>query len=197
MPTHTSVTLTTTAHRIAFAAISFLAPWATTAFPLLAGAVLVQKGIRLPQALAYVEIAAFGPAIGTLLSGFIVDRIPRKVAVQICIFAMIACGAVFASASVDVLILAASLLFSTFVALYLPTANVYFGEVHATASRGRALSTLWAFNRLGAAISPLVLLPLLRSAGAGAMVAVIATALLLSSVLWVVCPPGSTGQEID
>ncbi len=185
-----------TFRRIVFALLSFLSPWATSTFPLLSGALLLQKGLHLPQALLYMGISFFGPPIGTLLSGFVVDLIPRKTFLQICLYAMLACGLAFVVSSNLVVVVASSFLFTTLTTLYLPATNIYFGEVHTTLERGRALSSLWAFNRIGAALAPLLLLPLMRASGPMTMFAVIAAALVVSSLLWLTCPSGARRMEI-
>src|SRR5262249_15908349 len=59
-------------------AMYFLSPWATIGFPLLIGAVLVEKGFRVADSLLYVGVAMFGPSIGVLAGALFIDRLERR-----------------------------------------------------------------------------------------------------------------------
>ena len=61
---------------VLIAAMYFLSPWATVGFPLLSGAVLVEKGFRVTDSLLYLGVAMFGPTIG-VLAGVARDRPDR------------------------------------------------------------------------------------------------------------------------
>lgn len=178
------------------ALLYFLSPWSTVTFPLLIGAVLVNKGFRLNDTLLYVGVSMFGLVIGSALSSGFVDRIPRRLALAGCAAAMTLCGLVFAMSESPAWLIAASTLFTLFSALYVPTLTMYGAEVFPTHSRARLSSMAWAFNRLGAAIAPFVLLPLLHGAGALAMFGVIAVALVGSVVVMWFCPTGYAGRAV-
>lgn len=180
----------------AVALLYFLSPWSTVAFPLLIGAVLVDKGFRLSDTLLFVGVSTFGLVVGSGLSSMFVDRIQRRTALAGCAAAMAASAIGFALSDSSVWLVATSTLFTLFAALYVPTLSMYGAEVFPTAMRARFSAFAWAFNRLGAAVAPLLLLPLLHAAGALAMSLTIAAVLVGSlAVLWI-CPPGHAGRPV-
>lgn len=171
-------------------ALFFVSPWSTVAFPILTGAALMGKGFDLSDALLYVGLANFGPAVGTLLAAFVVDRMGRRASLLFCAVLMLSSGYGFANSETPNWLVATSLAFSLAAALYIPILNIYCAELLATPSRASMLSGAWTANRVGAAIAPLCLLPLLHAAGTGAMFSVIAGSLLIGMVLLGVSMPG-------
>jgi putative MFS transporter len=172
------------------AAIFLLSPWATVAFPILSGAVMAQKGYRLSDTLLVLGLSWFGPLVGTLLASSSVDRLERRLALSLCAVAMAVAGTLFVAGDGAVGLAVASAAFTLFSALYVPTLTMYSAELFPTVARARSLAAAWAFNRVGAAIAPLLLLPLLHTSGAGAMFGVIALTLLASVLLLGVAPRG-------
>lgn len=172
------------------AAIFLLSPWATVAFPILSGAVLAQKGFRLSDTLLLLGLSWFGPLLGTLLASSSVDRLERRLALSLCALAMAISGTVFVVSDDAAWLVVASAAFTMFSALYVPTLTMYGAELFPTVARARSLAAAWAFNRVGAAIAPLLLLPLLRGSGAVAMFGVIALTLLASLLLLGAAPRG-------
>jgi putative MFS transporter len=75
--------------------------------------------------------------------------------------------------------------------------TMYGSEVFPTGQRARYSSTAWAFNRIGAAAAPFVLLPLLHGAGVVAMVSVIIGTLALSLLVLRFCPQGYAGRAVS
>ena len=172
------------------AILFFLMPWSTVAFPILTGALLVGKGFKLSDALLYVGLSTFGPVLGTLVAAYGIDRVPRRVSMAICALIMLAAGYTFAISMTPGWLVGVSVLFTLASALYVPILSLYSAELFATQIRARAMSIAWAFNRAGAAIAPLVLVPLLRSGGTTAMYLVIGGTLVLSVVLLAASIPG-------
>ncbi|MDY0746353.1 MFS transporter [Paucibacter sp. R3-3] len=177
-------------HQAVVAGIFLLSPWATVAFPILSGAVLAQKGYQLSDTLLVLGLSWFGPLIGTLLASSSVDRLERRVALCLCAVAMVAAGGLFVIGDGAAWLAATSIAFTLASALYVPTLTMYSAELFPTAARARSLAAAWAFNRIGAAIAPMLLLPLLHSAGATAMFGVVALTLLGSLLLLGVAPRG-------
>ncbi len=173
-----------------------LSPWATVAFPLLSGAVLSSKGIRLSDTLLFVGLSTFGPVLGTLASAHHIDAVGRRLALGGCALAMGIAGAAFVSSSSATGFVLASGAFSVFAAIFVPTLTTYAAELFPTGRRAGALAGCWAFNRAGAAMAPLVLLPLLASQGASAMMAVIAGTLAAATALLLLLPGGREGQAV-
>ncbi len=179
------------------AALYFLSPWSTVAFPLLSGAVLAHKGFKLPDTLLYIGLSTFGPTIGTALAATAVDRVDRRVALMACAAAMLGCGTAFVATDSPLWLVVAATAFNLFLSLYIPVLSVYSAELFPTRVRASSLAGAWALNRLGAALAPLVMLPLLRNAGATSMFAVIAAALLAGMLVVVLAPKGRQRRSID
>jgi putative MFS transporter len=178
------------------AALYFLSPWATVAFPLMTGVILTQKGFRLSDTLLYVGLSNFGPLLGTLLVALGVDRIGRRAALAICAGVMMATGWLFVSSNTPIWLIAGSFGFSLVSILAVTLLNLYGSELFPTQSRATALSAAWAFNRVGAACAPLLLLPLLGSTGPKAMFLVIALSLCLNVALLTIAPPGRPRRSV-
>ncbi len=178
------------------ASLFLLSPWSTVAFPLLTGAVLAHKGFELQDTLLYVGLSLFGPLIGTLMASLGIDRIGRRAALALCAAAMVASGIGFSASNAPLWLIVSSVAFTIAAALYVSTLNVYGAELFPTRTRASSIASAWAFNRVGAAVAPLVLLPLLRHGGAMAMFAVIAATLIASIVLLAVSPRGRQRQPV-
>ncbi len=178
------------------AALFFLSPWSTVAFPLLSGAVLSQKGFKLSDVLLYVGVSTFGPMLGTLLAALYVDAVGRRAALAACAAAMAAFGAVFVGSATPLWLMASSFGFMVFASLFIPVLNLYGAELFPTAGRATAIAGAWAFNRVGAAVAPLLLLPLLSGGGALAMFAVIGASLAASVALLALAPQGRQRRPV-
>jgi len=110
--------------------------------------------------------------------------------------AMLVSGLIFVSSATPGVLILASSMFSLVVAVFLPTLNVYATEAVGGNSSASLIVGAWAFNRLGAAAGPLLLLPLLRYAGPMSMYAVMALAILASVGLLLIGPRGRARQLI-
>ncbi len=178
------------------AIFNLVTPWATVAFPVLSGAILIQKGVKLPDALLYVGIAATAPVLSLLVSAMGLDRLGRRTVLWAAALAMIVSIVSFLCGSGPVVLIGAGFVFQIAVSLFLPTVSIYFAEQFPTAVRGRATSALWALNRFGSVIAPLVLLPLLHSRGPLSLAVVIGASLLTAMGLLWIMPPGRARQEL-
>lgn len=178
------------------AALSFLSPWSTVAFPLLSGAILAQKGFKVTDTLLYVGLSTFGPLVGNLLIATVIDRIGRRTAMVACSIGMMAAGTAFVVSGTPVALIVSSFAFTLLVSMQLSFLNLYLSELFPTETRGRAVAGAWAMNRVGAALSPLLLLPLLHDKGAYTMFAVIAATLLAAVVLLVFAPAGAGRRAV-
>lgn len=178
------------------AALSFLSPWSTVAFPLLSGAILAQKGFKVTDTLLYVGLSTFGPLVGNLLVATVIDRIGRRTAMVACSIGMLAAGTVFVMSGTPLLLIASSFTFTLLVSMQLSFLNLYLSELFPTETRGRAVAGAWGLNRVGAALSPLLLLPLLHGKGADTMFAVIAATLLATVALLAFAPSGAARRAV-
>ncbi|WP_157615098.1 MFS transporter [Variovorax paradoxus] len=173
-----------------YAGLCFLSPWSTAAFPLLIGAMLVQKGFKLSDTLFYVGLSAFGPIIGTLLAAFAIDRFDRRLTLAGCAAVMLVSGVAFEFTNQPAWLLAATASFFLCSAVYLPMLNIYGTELFDTRLRASAVAGAWAFNRLGAAVAPLLLIPILDRGGTLPVMAVIWCSLVTGILLVAVSAPG-------
>ncbi len=180
-----------------FVAFSFFAAWATVTFPVLSGAILVQKGVKVPDALLYVGIAAIGPFVSMFASSFLLDRLGRRPTLWAAGMVMGAMAAAFVMGNAPWLLIASGLLFQIANSIFVPTTSLYLAEVFSTRSRARATSSLWAVNRLGSVVAPLLMLPLLHSQGALPLFLIIAATLVICLLLLFVMPRGRAGQTVD
>jgi putative MFS transporter len=170
--------------RFAFVSAMYaLHPLASVAFPLLTGPVLLARGFGITDTLLYVGLATFGPVIGTLGAGFLVDRIERRTTIAICAASMLTALALFFATAYPILLMAAVVLFNVFASLYSPAMTTYGAELYPDGSRAAATSAAWALNRIVAAGAPLILLPLLHPHGAAPLAATVCVSLLLTMVL--------------
>jgi putative MFS transporter len=96
---------------------------------------------------------------------------------------MAAGGLAFAASRAPLWLMAAGIAFNLVGSIYIAALSIYGAELFPTALRATASSAAWAVNRVTSALVPLALLPLLKSAGALAMLGVIAAALCASAIL--------------
>jgi len=178
------------------AALSFLSPASTVAFPLLSGAVLAQKGYQLTDTLLYVGLSVSGPCVGNLLVATVIDRLARRTAMVLCALGMLVAGMVFVVSDTPVWLVAGSFVFTLLVSMQLSFLNLYLSEQFPTPIRARAVAGAWACNRVGAAIAPLILLPILHGMGPVAMFAVIAATLLAGMALLLMAPVGEAQRQL-
>lgn len=169
-------------------ALFFLSPWSIVAFPLLSGALLIEKGIRLSDTLYFLALSTLGPVLGTVIAAFGIDRLDRRWALGIFALGMFGAGAVFNVSNQPVWLVASSFTLLLCASLYIPTINVYASELFPPAVRARAISRAWTMNRIGAAAAPIVLLPILATGGPTVMFAVIGLALGLSVLVLLISP---------
>ncbi len=179
------------------AALFSLSPWATVAFPLLTGAVLTQRGFKLDAALLIFGLSSLGPLVGNLVASTILDRIDRRLAMASCAFAMLACGTAFIFGSGTMSLIVAMGLFNLAISLYVTLLTVYGAELFPTGKRASATAGAWALNRIGGALGPLLLVPMLRSAGPATMFAVVAASLVATLAVLAAAPRGRQRQAVS
>ena len=178
------------------AALYFLSPWATVAFPLLTGPILLHRGLSLQDSLLHVGLATFGPIIGTFTLGPLMDRVERRTSLVLFAVMMLVTAVGFITLPYAAVTTIAVVLFSTGVALYTPALTVYGAELFPYRSRAAATSAAWALNRLAACLAPIVLIAVCGSS-ATVLTASVCIALIASILLVRAGPPGSMGKALD
>ncbi|MDB5528760.1 MAG: transporter [Devosia sp.] len=182
---------------VLIAALYLMRPWATVGFPVIAGAVLIAKSYRLDQSLASVGIGGFGAALGALLAATVVDRLPRRTSLAICSLALMGAGLLFAIGNDLMVLVLAMAAFNFLAAIYGPLLSIYAAEIFPTGIRASATATAWSANRIGSALAPLALLPLLQFYGPVLVLATIAATLLVNLILIAAFGPrGLAGQPL-
>lgn len=178
------------------AALYFLAAWSTVAFPLLSGAVLMEKGLKLSDTLLVVGIATFGPFLGSLLTSTFADAFERRTTLAGCAVVLLIAMAGFLLSETSLMLASTGLVVTLVAAIYVPMLNLYGAEFADGGRRGGMVTGAWTFNRIGAALSPLLLLPLLKSEGTGAMFGVMGASLLLSLLVLAWSPRGAASRTV-
>jgi putative MFS transporter len=176
--------------------LSLQTPWSGAGFPLIVGAVLAQKGFKLPDTLLFMGVGMLGPAFGSWLAAPFIDRWERRVALALFSTVQLTAIGVFIVSRAPAVLVAAYFTFGLFAALILPTLTLYVAELFPTDQRARASSSAWTMNRVASALAPLALVPLVRSNGPS-------WAFLLLAVVWVMlvavlalAPPGRQRRAI-
>ncbi|SHM30852.1 MFS transporter [Rhizobacter sp. OV335] len=177
-------------------ALFALSPWATSSFPILSGAILTQRGFALNDALMVVSLSMVGPMAGNFVSSMSLDRIDRRHGLAACSVVLALSGATFVSSDVSWQVLTAATVFGMATSIYLSTLNLYAAELFPTEGRSRRLASAWALNRIGAAVAPLLLVPLLHDQGAEAMFAVVACTIVAALGLTYLSPRGRQRQAV-
>ena len=175
----------------------FLTPWATVGFPLLSGAVLIEKGFRVTDSLLYLGVAMLGPTLGALAAALVIDRAERRTTLVLCGIAMALAAMVFAASATPAALMLSSLAFTLVGAIYVGALSIYGAELFPTAVRAAANASAWASNRVASAVAPLVLLPLLKTGGAIIMTLAIAAALAAATALVAFGPRGLARRPVE
>jgi putative MFS transporter len=177
-----------------FVALHTLSPWATVAFPLLSAAVMMEKGFKVDQSLAFAALSMLGPPLGTLLTALVIDRLERRACLAVLTGTMAILGTVFATSGTFLILVLVGIAFNTAAATYGSLLALYATEVLPTSLRASALTCAWAGGRIAAALAPIALLPILAAYGPHAMFAVITAVLAASLVLLLRGPRGLSGE---
>ena len=176
----------------------FLAPWSVNAFPLLTGPILLERGHRLSDALLYIAVATFGPAVSTFLTGPLVDRVERRVSLTLSCGLMLLAVIIFFSSDQPLALASAVIAFAIGVAIYMPIMTTYGAELFPSTTRASATTLAWAGNRLAAVLVPVVILPVFAARGSAALGWEVTFALLATIVLIAVFgPKGAAGGNVQ
>ena len=180
------------------ATIFSLWPWASVAFPIVTGPALLGRGVGLNDTLLYVGLSTFGPTLGTLITGPLIDRIERRASVVLFAALLLVSAVLFVNVRAPAAVVTAAFMFNMGVALYTPAMMVYGAELFPTTSRASATSTAWALNRLSAALVPAAVVPLLQVSSPESVVnAVLAVLALIIALVLAFGPGGKAGHGVE
>ena len=180
-----------------FVALYALAPWATLGFPLLSAVVLLEKGFKIDQSLAFAALSMLGPPLGTLLTALVIDRLERRACLTVLAGSMAILGMAFAASDTFLTLVLVGIAFNMAAATYGAVLQIYATELLPTPRRASILTCAWAGGRITAALAPFVLLPALAAYGAHGMFAVITAVLVVSGALLLGGPRGLSGESIS
>lgn len=178
-------------------AIYLMRPWPTVAFPMLLGSLLVARGWDISSSLVAVGIGGFGAAAGAMLGSLVIDKVERRTALTVVTVLMLAAGAAFGATEEAMVIYVSGTIFNLLGASYGPMLSIYASELFPTALRARSTATAWAANRLGSAIAPFVLLPLLVTYGVTWVLVSVGLTLVINLALVLIFGPrGLAGRPL-
>lgn len=177
--------------------IYLMRPWPTVGFPMLLGALLVARGWNISSSLVAVGIAGFGAAAGAMLASAVIDRVERRTALTVVTVLMLIAGATFGATEDVMVIYVSGTIFNLLGASYGPMLSIYASELFPTELRARSTATAWAANRLGSAIAPIVLLPVLAGFGVTLVLVTIGATLAINLALVLIFGPrGLAGRPL-
>jgi MFS transporter, putative metabolite:H+ symporter len=175
----------------------FLYPWGSLGFSLLTGPILLARGYDLKDTLLFVGMATFGPTLSTLLAGTLIDRIERRTALVLCLSLMLGAALTFFNFLGVGWLTTAVIAFGIGAGFYVPLQSTYGAEIFPTVVRGSTTATAWAVGRAASVLVPIVVIPLLRTAGPQAVAKWVYLA-LASLILLVLTlgPRGATSRAV-
>jgi len=176
--------------------LSFLQPWISISFQLLTGPMLLKRGYKLNEVLFFVALATFGPTIGTLFSGFVVDRTDRRISLIVAGALMALALGVFFGFDQRPLVAASVITFAIGGAIYTPIMTMYTAELFPPTTRASAGSFAWSANRVAAVAVPIVMLPLLANVGSWMVASVALLCLGLAAILAALGPRGAANVDV-
>ena len=159
--------------------------------------VLAAKGFPVGQSLLFTAVTYLGYPVGSALSLPIVERFERKFLIIWAAFGMAVFGLLFGSAHAMAAILIFGFLYTATSNVFSNAYHIYQAEIFPTGLRSTAASGTYALSRLATAVMPFVLVPVLNTAGVGALFAVVCAALAIVGVNIAVLGPRTTGRRLE
>jgi putative MFS transporter len=172
-------------------------PFGYYGFGTLAVLVLVSRGYDVTSSLLFTAASFIGYPVGSLISIPLLKRFERKYLITVMVAVMAACGVLFATVHVHVLIVVFGLLITASSNVFSNVYHVYQAEIFPTDVRATAVGWTYSVSRLSSAALPFILVPLLVNYGATAMFAAVLVA--LAATIAVIAPigPRTTGRSLD
>ncbi|GDY28783.1 MFS transporter [Gandjariella thermophila] len=159
--------------------------------------VLAAKGYPVVQSLLFTAVTFLGYPIGSALSLPLVERFERKYLVIGSCLAMAALGVGFGYAGSTATVLVLGFAYTAVSNVFSNAFHIYQAEIFPTSLRSTAAGSTYALSRLSTAAMPFVLVPLLDHAGASALFAVVAAAMVAIAVDIGAFGPHTTGRALE
>jgi putative MFS transporter len=159
--------------------------------------VLVAKGFEITSTLTFTALTYIGYPVGSLLSVPFMERVERKFLVCGAAGAMVVLGLAFGATSNPVLIVVFGFLYTLASNFFSNSYHAYEVELFPTSVRATAAGTAYSLSRLTNASMPLLLVPLLASAGPSALFVVIVAAMVIVIVNVWLLGPRTNGRSLE
>jgi putative MFS transporter len=166
-------------------------------FGTLVPAVLAAKGYSIVTSLTFTSLTFIGYPVGSALSLPIIERIDRRWLIVGSAFLMSLFGLGLGFASAPRWIIAMGFLYTVSSNVFSNALHVFQVEIFPTFVRATAAGTAYGMSRLSSGAMPFILLPVLDRWGAGAMFAVIASALWIVMADIALFAPSTTGRPLE
>jgi MFS transporter, putative metabolite:H+ symporter len=127
--------------------------------------ILYARGYSLVQAVGYTALIQVSYPVGTYLSSFVTDRVPRKWGIAAFFTLNVATGIGFYFSAASWLILLFGFLTSMLIFMDGPLLHTYEAEIYPTDLRGRGAGTAFSVSRLGGFLAPLAASVIIGSIG--------------------------------
>ncbi|MBV8205327.1 MAG: MFS transporter [Acidobacteria bacterium] len=160
-------------------------------------ALIASRGIGLVQSLHYSFVIAIAFPLSPLLFLLFSDRIERKWQIVIAAAAVSGTGLAFAAQSQPALLILFGLLLTISTNLLSYSYHAYQAELFPTRIRARAVGFVYSFSRISTVLSSFAIAFLLERAGAGAVFAFIAGAMLMVVVAVAPFGPRTRNQPLE
>ncbi|KLU60640.1 inner membrane metabolite transport protein YdjE [Peptococcaceae bacterium CEB3] len=159
--------------------------------------VLVAKGYSVVHSLTYTALSFIGYPIGSALSLPIMERLDRKWLITGSAFLMGVLGISLGYSSSGTAIVLFGFLYTLVSNIFSNGYHLLQAEIFPTYARSTATGTAYSLSRLSSGLLPFVLLPVLKSAGAGPMFGLVAFAMLIVIVDVGFFAPQTTGLALE
>jgi len=176
----------------------FLSVVAYYGFGTLAPQVLAAKGVDVVHGLGFTALSFLGYPAGSLLSVPIIDRLERRTLICLSAALMAGAGIGFGVTTAAVAVVVFGFCYTLLSNIFSTASHVYLAEQYPTSFRSTAAGSAYSLSRLGAAVLPFALLPVLSAGGAGALFGVVAAAtgvLILTVLLLGARTSGTSADE--
>lgn len=175
----------------------FLSVVAYYGFGTLAPAVLAAKGVGVVQGLAFTTLSFLGYPAGSLLAVPVIDRIERRTLTCWSAGLMAVAGLCFGLSTSAAAVVVSGFCYTLLSNVFSTASHVYLAEQYPTRFRATASGAAYSLSRVGAAILPFALLPILHTGGAGTLFAVVAAAMALLILIVALLGDRTTGTSAD
>lgn len=166
-------------------------------FGTLAALVLVSRGYTVTSSMLFSALSFLGYPIGSLMAIPLMAKIERKFLLVGSVVAVAVFGLLFATQSSVVSIILFGFLTTATSNVFSNVYHVYQAEIFPTTVRATAVGWTYSLSRLSSGASPFVLIPILDRYGAGAMFAVVATALAVVIVAVLTLGPRTSRRSLE